>query len=84
MWQRAMKGTAVLPRTYFFSPAAGSPLNRENAMQKDSLGLGDPGQFFIVTAKSRVRVKVERQAEEYIGVYNKTTHPTQITFLSPE
>lgn len=53
-------------------------------MQKDSLGLGDPGQFFIVTAKSRVRVKVERQAEEYIGVYNKTTHPTQITFLSPE
>lgn len=47
---RAVKGAAVLPRTHF-SPAAGSPLNTENAMQKDSLGLGDPAQFFIVTAK---------------------------------
>lgn len=72
MCRGAAKGTAVLPRTCFFSLAAGSPLHRENAMQKDSLGLGDPAQFFIVTAKSR-RVKGKRKAELYIWLYYKTT-----------
>lgn len=72
MCRGAAKGTAVLPRTRFFSLAAGSPLHRENAMQKDSLGLGDPAQFFIVSAKSR-RVKGKRKAELYIWLYYKTT-----------
>lgn len=72
------------PQDLFLSPVEGSALHRENAMQKNSVGLGDPSQFFIVTAKGRVRGEVERGQSSTLGVITRHLTPRLFFCLSPE